>query len=135
MIANVPSAQVSGTLSGTAFTPDKIQFHQQRLSFRQIAGATSEIEVSMMLRKKKDELSNQKCTVNGKTRPKDPTVTLTVKREGDKTAKAKAYQDYLLVIEFGKYDDDTRTLPGKIYLCLPDDDKSVLAGTFEAQTD
>ncbi len=43
--------------------------------------------------------------------------------------KGDAYTlDYTLKLEFDKAKDDK--LPGKIYLCLPDEGKSVVAGTF-----
>ena len=39
-------------------------------------------------------------------------------------------KDYSLVLEFGE--PTKKGLPGKIYLCLPDEEKSFVAGTFVA---
>jgi hypothetical protein len=38
-------------------------------------------------------------------------------------------EGFLLKLEFDKFDKEGR-LPGRLYLCLPDEDKSVVAGTF-----
>ena len=40
---------------------------------------------------------------------------------------------YSMVLEFGEEGEDG--IPGKIYLCLPDDKKSFIAGTFVAKKD
>ena len=48
--------------------------------------------------------------------------------EIDVTSKVMGYS---LRLEFDEVADDG-TLPGRIYLCYPDDEKSYVAGTFRA---
>jgi len=54
------------------------------------------------------------------------------KEEGGNAPKQRSFVNrYALRLEFGKLSGGK--LPGKIYLCVPDKEKSFLAGTFEVQ--
>ena len=60
-----------------------------------------------------------------------PHVHLKWKPEGSKTPESEVFmKDYAMRLDFGSIQNDK--LPGKIYLCVPDAHKSVVAGTFVA---
>ena len=48
--------------------------------------------------------------------------------EGEKVPRMQMYMEYTMKLEFGK--GEGLKLPGKIYICFPDDAKSVIAGKF-----
>ena len=48
--------------------------------------------------------------------------------EGQKLPKIQMFTEYTMKLEFGK--GEGLKLPGKIYICLPDEAKSVIAGKF-----
>lgn len=51
--------------------------------------------------------------------------------EGDRIPKSEVFMnDYTLKLELGE--ETEKGIPGKIYLCVPDDKKSFVAGTFTA---
>ncbi|HKW29706.1 MAG TPA: hypothetical protein VJT54_10245 [Verrucomicrobiae bacterium] len=52
-------------------------------------------------------------------------------REGDLRVMELFTNGFAMKLEFGKITNDK--LPGKIYLCLPDETKSCVAGTFTAE--
>ena len=57
-------------------------------------------------------------------------VTLRYKDDSGTVQKPNFDAGYALRLEFGALANNR--LPGKIYLCLPDDEKSYLVGTFNA---
>ncbi len=60
-----------------------------------------------------------------------PQIALAWKEAGqDMLAQRKFLDKYTLLLEFGQ--EKNNKLPGKLYLSLPDDKKSNVAGTFEA---
>ena len=52
-------------------------------------------------------------------------------KEGNLSRRENFTNGYALRIEFGLLDDNR--LPGKIYLCTPDAEKSYLTGNFNAE--
>ena len=62
--------------------------------------------------------------------PPVPRVVLRWKDEQQEPAKQEFTNGYALKLAFDQPAEGR--LPGKIYLCLPDDDKSVVAGYFDA---
>lgn len=132
----IPTAPVSGTLGGAAFTPEA-QFMGDTLTFRVLRQGIPERQVSLKLspEQAKAAAAGLKLTVN-KDQPQGPdvpTVTAEVTTGAPKAeTKASAYVNgYALTLELGKREKDR--LPGKIYLSLPTDAKDFLAGTFSAE--
>jgi hypothetical protein len=60
-----------------------------------------------------------------------PRVTLRWKDDQQQPAKQEFKGGYALRVAFGQ--PVNGRLPGKIYLCLPDEAKSFVAGTFDAE--
>ena len=59
-----------------------------------------------------------------------PRVVLQWKNEQQEPAKQDFTNGYALKLAFGQPAEGR--MPGKIYLCLPDEEQSVVAGTFDA---
>jgi hypothetical protein len=71
-----------------------------------------------------------KSFVMPRTQPKGARLQFVMQRKlasGEKVT-SKIFEEYNMKVEFGGIVDGT--LPGKIYACLPDASKSVVAGTF-----
>ncbi len=62
----------------------------------------------------------------------NPHVHMKWKEKGENLPKTRMFMgDYTMRIEFGAASGGI--LPGKIYICLPDEKKSFVAGRFEAE--
>ncbi|MBW2169176.1 MAG: hypothetical protein JRG69_07945, partial [Deltaproteobacteria bacterium] len=60
-----------------------------------------------------------------------PHIHMKWRPKNSKTPKSRVFmKGYSMRLEFGKTQDGK--LPGKIYLCMPDEMKSYLAGSFTA---
>lgn len=132
MAGNIPDAEVSGKLGGEEFHPDKIVYAGQTLTFRQGSGFFADLELSLVTFKSAGDLAGKKCVVNGQVRVGDPHARVGVMKKDDRLPDTTPHMNYLMVLEFGEYDEELRTLSGKIYICFPDKAKSVCAGTFDA---
>lgn len=135
MADNIPDVELGGKIGGVEFKPDRIEITNSRLVMRQGANFFADAEIDMVLWKQASELAGKKCVVNGRPRQGDPSVTMKIMNKGAKLPNTTILSNFLLVIEFGDYDEDTRTLSGKMYFCCPDKAKSVVAGTFDASVD
>jgi len=61
-----------------------------------------------------------------------PHIHFRYKTEGKRSIGVEGYSSgYAMRLQFGKVKDGK--VPGKIYLCLPDDQKSYVAGSFVAE--
>ncbi len=130
--AVIPEAPVAGRIHGEDFLMERATFQVQNglLTLRRGTRGTIEsgvqIHFSGMLPeslagKTLNILSNASVAAR---------VTLWWKAEGGAANKAGYDSGYALRLEFG--DLAKNRLPGKIYLCTPDVEKSYLMGTFNA---
>lgn len=122
----IPDAPVAGKLLGEDFQPNKIEFNSvaKTLSLEKGRG-DADIKIFLFL-KAGEQLEEKSYKINapGRLGEQRPQV-----HAGSKSAGRKSWTNgYALRLEFGKAKDGM--IPGKIYLCLPDENKSVVAGTF-----
>ena len=75
-----------------------------------------------------EELGGKAAEVKA-TDAKAPRVVLHWK-EADRQSQT-FHEGYAMKVEFGTVDNNT--IPGKLFICLPDDSKSWVAGTFRAE--
>ncbi len=75
-------------------------------------------------------LEGKTITVNGKQPAGAGLIFARLNRtpEGEKLPKMQTFMEYTMKLEFGK--GEGLKLPVKIYICLPDEAKSVIAGKF-----
>ena len=119
--------------TGKAFAPDRVELEGNRLILRQGKEFFADLSVEIIL--------------DGKTKPAEGTEARrqTELRSGPTAFRRCTFpstsgkglpdtkfvnEGYALTLELGKADKGKS--PGKIYLCLPDAEKSYLAGTFTA---
>ena len=134
----IPVSKVNGTISGGSFVADKARIDKKTanvyaLTLRQGAGLTPDRAIQVYLHfKGTDGPTNQSFTVSPGAN--DPAVSQVVKLW--KTGAGFAPNDqrfssnYALKLELGSMDKGL--ISGKIFLALPDADKTVVAGQFTA---
>ncbi len=124
-----PAHAPKGQLLGKAFAVDGVVFSEGALVLRQAQG---EIELRVYLPGNKWETpADKKFKFENATGADVPRVHVSGKEEGKPEPAYQEFSEkYTLTLEFGPEKD--RKLPGKIKLTLPDEAKSTVAGTFEA---
>lgn len=126
----IPSSAVTGRIHGQPFKLEKVTLENGGLNFVEGKDFFADREVDVVL------FENNTAKLSGRTFvvPKEefgttPHIWMKWKEEGENAPKQRAFMDrYVMRLEFGKL--AAGKLPGKIYLCLPDKEKSFIAGTF-----
>lgn len=131
--AVIPDAVAAGSVHGSGFLCERAWAQGGVLSLRQ--GKTSSPDLAVFIHlfaHQGEELSGKTVTISPERMPPLPRVVLRWKEEGREKPVNKGFnKGYALKLIFG---EATRgRLPGRIYLCLPDEEKSFVAGTFEAE--
>jgi hypothetical protein len=129
--AVIPESTVAGSIHGSGFHSERATLTGGTLTFRQGKGKAADLALSVHLfARQGEELSGQNISI-APERPPQVRVTLRWKGDQDKTVNKDFKGGYALKVEFGQASNGR--MPGKIYLCLPDDSKSFVAGTFDAE--
>lgn len=129
----IPAQPVTGRLRNAAFTPELAEIDSGVLTLRQGKGAL-DTEVTIYLYTKPWEVPAGRSfkLMSPAAAPDAPHVRIRWHDDGQNAPRQREYAEkYTLVLEFGQEKD--KKLPGKLFLSLPDEDKSQLAGTFEAE--
>ena len=124
-----PAHAPKGQLLGKPFASDKAVFSEGTLALRQAQG---EVELRIYLPGNKWETpTDKKFKFENATGADVPRVHVSWKEEGKTELTHQEFAEkYSLKLEFGPEKD--KKLPAKIKLTLPDEGKSAVAGTFEA---
>jgi DNA-directed RNA polymerase subunit RPC12/RpoP len=129
---NLPDAPVAGALRGQSFTMSRATLQGGNLSIRQGRGSPAELAVSIVFPAQHgEELGGKKVRVTHDQAPPRPRVGMRWKNDEGKAASRSYTNGYSLLLEFGK--PANGRMPGKLYLAFPDGDKSVVAGSFDAE--
>ena len=121
----------AGRIKGREFTLDRAVVQGGVLSFRQGAKTPQEIIVAVQLfARRGEDLAAQNINIEA-SRTNAPKVGLRWKDDQNQPVTDSLHEGYALRIEFGQV--TAGHLPGRIYLCLPDAEKSWLAGAFVAE--
>jgi DNA-directed RNA polymerase subunit RPC12/RpoP len=127
----IPSAPVTGRIHGQPFKMEKVTLENGFLNFRQGSDFFADREIDVVVFNDATTLSGRTFTVPKKEFGSSPHIWMKWKEAGQDMPKQKNFMDrYALRLEFGALSGGK--LPGKIYLCVPDQEKSFVAGTFEA---
>jgi hypothetical protein len=134
----IPVSKVNGTISGGSFVAEKARIDKKAanvyaLTLRQGAGLTPDRAIQVYLHfKGTDGPTNQTFTVSPGAN--DPAVSQVVKlwktTAGFAPTDQRFSSNYALKLELGPMDKGL--ISGKIFLALPDTDKTVVAGQFTA---
>ena len=129
----IPSTPAKGQIQGKPFVVDASTIENGVLSLHQGKGVTSELEVKLMLGTSPWEVPTGKnFRISGGNVTNAPKIMLAWKDKDNVAPTEKKFSgNYSLLLELGQEKDGK--LPGKIALSLPDEEKSNVAGTFEAK--
>jgi hypothetical protein len=127
-----PEATVMGRIHGTNFVCERVTLQGGTLSFRQGRSGSAELGLSVQLPAHHgEELSSRLFVVATNVIEQPPKVTLRWKNEEQRTVTRNFASDYAMKLQFGGAANGR--MPGKIYICLPDEEKSYVVGTFDAE--
>jgi regulation of enolase protein 1 (concanavalin A-like superfamily) len=128
--AATPAAPVTGRIHGQNFIIERAAHVNGGLILRQGSSGPVEFGAIINFSGATPEALAGKTLHIAADAEKAARVTLHWRDAGGVVQKAAFQDGYALRLEFGGIDHGR--LPGKIYLCLPDAEKSYLAGTFDA---
>jgi hypothetical protein len=131
--AAIPDGVAVGSLHGRGFRCERAWVQGGLLSLRQGKGRTPDLAVYIHLfAQQGEELSGKTIEIAPDRAPPVPRVEVRWREEGqDKAQKTSYNRSYALKLVFGTVANSR--LPGRLYLCLPDDEKGFVAGTFDAE--
>ena len=126
----IPATPVAGRIHGQNFIMERANFANGTLTLRY--GTRGNLEFGAQVNfggAQAESLSEQTLEILADTN-KSARVTLRWKDEAGVIQKRNYDSGYAMRLEFGPF--ARNRLPGKIWLCLPDEEKSYLLGTFTA---
>lgn len=124
-----PAKTIVGRIHGRDFVCDRVILQGGTLTLRHPHNQTDLGLNIYFFAKQAEELAGKSLTVTTNN-TRSPRVVIRWKDGND--GKSESINDnYALKVEFGEV--ESGRIPGKIYVCLPDDQKSVAAGTFTAE--
>lgn len=128
--ANFPTTPAAGRIHGEDFLAERSQFQDGVLTFRTGQRGPLTFGVQIDFQGAAPEALAGKVIEVDTNAERAAGVTLRWNENGVEQ-KSQFSGGYALNLEFGPVKKNR--LPGKIYLCLPDPEKSYLAGTFSAE--
>lgn len=127
--AEIPDGPVVGRIHGQDFISARATFQNGSLTFRAESHGPFELGAAIDFKGEQPEVMAGKSF--NITTNVDQAAKLTLRwKEDDKVKRASFKDGYALRLEFGALVKNR--LSGKIYLCAPDETKSYLMGTFNA---
>jgi hypothetical protein len=120
-------------ISGMPFAVDEADIQKGVLSLRQGSDVPAEREFMIPLPLKQGETAEGKTyTVSRAAGSSVPRLQMKWLDEENGAVKTETFtRDYAMRLEFGPLEEGR--LSGKIYLCVPDEAKSYVAGVFSAE--
>lgn len=128
----IPAAPAKGQIHGLPFVVESSTIENGVLTLRLGKDVTADLEARVLLPGMPWEApAGKSFKVPGAAGAATPQIVLAWKEPGQAAPAEQTFTDkYTLALEFGQ--EKNGKLPGKIYLSLPDEVKSNVAGTFEA---
>jgi len=124
----IPETAAAGQFRGTAFTVARAVYANHKLSLRDGSGTDSRYLV-ITLNLAADALPGKSYDLSSSGTTGLPEIKMTWHGGVDNSISQPFSGGYALKLNFGNRVKNK--IPAKIYLCLPDADKSYLAGTFD----
>ena len=127
---SIPDTPVAGRIHGQDFIMERATFSNGNLSVR--SGTKGPLEFGLQISfagAQPESLSGHSINVTTNA-DKAAKITLHWKDDSGATQKDTYELGYAMRLQFGTFANNR--LPGKIYLCAPDDTKSYLIGSFSA---
>jgi len=127
----IPEKPASGGIRGAGFLCERASLQGGKLTLRQGESAPDLGITINLFAREGEELSGKTVQIGPERSPPIPKIVLRWKDEQDQTRKQDFTGGYALKIFFGEAIN--ARMPGKLFLALPDEAKSFVAGTFEAE--
>jgi DNA-directed RNA polymerase subunit RPC12/RpoP len=129
--AAIPDSAAAGRIHGRNFICERAIWDGDTLTMRMPARDPTDLGLSIYLYTNQTAgLAGQAVSITSDT-TNAPRVRLRWREDQQKNKTQDFHAGYALQIEFGQ--PAGNRLPGKMYLCTPDDEKSYVAGTFNAE--
>jgi len=130
--AVIPKSPVAGRVNGHEFVCDQPTLFGGALLLRQGESWPPDFGVGILLATQQaEELSGKTVVVTPKQETAAPRVLLRWKEDQAQAVTKTITNGYALKVVFGQA--AYGRMPGKVYIALPDEAKSVAAGTFDAE--
>jgi len=129
--AVIPGTPAAGEIHGRGFACEKAVLHGGLLLFGQGTAPAWDLGFGVdLVARQSEELSGRTIEI-APDQTNAPRVGWRWKNDQQQPATQIISNGYLLKVTFGQATKGY--MPGKIYICLPDADKSFAAGTFDAE--
>jgi hypothetical protein len=126
-----PETKAAGRLHGSSFAPESASLEGGTFSLRQGRGWPPDLGLTILLPGRRiEDFAGKTVEVAPDQGPPVPRVIVRWKDEQQQPGKQEVSSGYALKLAFGQ--PANGRLPGQLYLCLPDEAKSIVAGTFDA---
>lgn len=127
-----PEGTAAGRIHGSGFFCERATLQGGTLGLRQGRGWPPELGLTVVLGGRRGEgWSGTAVEVRPDRAPPVPRVVLRWKDERQQPVSRTFTGGYALKVVFGRAANGR--MPGKIYICLPDNAKSFVAGSFDAE--
>jgi hypothetical protein len=128
----IPDSAVAGSVHGQGFLCERAVLKGDRLSLRQGPAGPPELGITVSLSgRTAQDLSGKTILVNPSTPVPAPRVVLRWKDEQQEPVTQHIHAGYAMKLLFGRIAESK--IYGRIYIALPDEQKSFAAGNFEAE--
>lgn len=120
---SIPDINAQGVIHNQKFQCEKVVLEGEILKLRQGEGFFADLELIIFLFPKGNEtIESNTFEVGKESKFRNPHIHMKWKEEGDEAPKTEIFmKDYVMHLEFGSKSEGK--LPGKIYICLPDEEK------------
>jgi hypothetical protein len=130
--AEIPSSPVTGRIQGQPFKMEKVTLEGGWLKFVEGKDFFADREMDVVIFENDTaKLSGRTFTMPKKEFGVNPHIYMKWKEGGKAPRQSSFVGGYALRLEFGTLSGGK--LPGKIYLCVPDREKSFVSGAFEVE--
>jgi hypothetical protein len=129
--AKIPNTPVSGAVHGYGFKLDRAVIQAGRLDLRQGPKWPPDVGISLHLYAERTEDLAGRTVILEATRTNAPRLILRWKDAQDQATTKEYRKGYAARVEFGTV--SSNRLTGKIFIAMPDENKSYVAGTFSAE--
>jgi hypothetical protein len=128
----VPGTPAAGKLQGESFYPDRTEFWNRGLVLSEGRGLVPARDVRIQIPLRNGEVPDGKSyDVRPRSGPGSPLIYMSRKPpSARKRLTQVVMKGYSMRLVFGRRQNGR--LPGRLYLCLPDGQRSYVAGTFNA---
>ena len=130
--APIPNGEVVGSVHGNGFLCERAVLKGDRLSLRQGPAGPPELGITVSLvGRRPEELSGKTIFVSPTAPVSAPRVVLRWKNDQQEPVTQHIHSGYAMKLSFGRITDGR--IYGRIYIALPDEQKSFAAGNFVAE--